>query len=103
MHQLFVPVGFGHAFLTLSDSADVQYKCGGYYAPKAEGSVRWNDSEIAIRWPIASPTLSAKDQQAQSLAEYRKRPAFWYSPHPDPPPQRGREKAARLGGGRGQE
>jgi len=76
MYQLFVPVGFGHAFLTLSDSADVQYKCGGYYAAAAEGGVAWNDSQIGIKWPIASPTLSDKDRKAQSLAEYARHPAF---------------------------
>lgn len=76
--QLFVPVGFGHAFLTLSDVAEVQYKCSGYYAPAAEGVVRWNDAEIGIAWPIADPIVSARDQQGRSLAEYRERPAFDY-------------------------
>jgi dTDP-4-dehydrorhamnose 3,5-epimerase len=81
-YELLVPVGFGHAFLTLSDDADVQYKCSGFYAPAAEGAVRWNDPEIGIRWPIASPTLSARDSQAPSLAEYRREPAFQYQPTP---------------------
>ena len=76
MHQVFVPVGFGHAFLTLSESADVEYKCGGYYAPAAEGGVVWNDPEIGIRWPIDSPALSDKDRRAPTLAEYAKHPAF---------------------------
>jgi dTDP-4-dehydrorhamnose 3,5-epimerase len=82
MHQLFVPVGFGHVFLTLSQSADVQYKCGGYYAPTAEGSVAWNDPDIGIQWPMVSPTLSDKDRQAQSLAEYSKHPAFLAASRP---------------------
>jgi dTDP-4-dehydrorhamnose 3,5-epimerase len=76
LRQVFIPVGFGHAFLTLSPSAEVEYKCGGYYAPAAEGSVAWNDPEIGIRWPIEAPLLSDKDRQAPSLAEYAKHPAF---------------------------
>jgi len=76
MYQVFVPVGFGHAFLTLSESADVEYKCGGYYAPAAEGGVAWNDPDIGIRWPIDAPALSDKDRQAPTLADYSKHPAF---------------------------
>ena len=76
MHQLYVPVGFGHAFLTLSESADVEYKCGGYYAPGAEGSVIWNDPEIGISWPNSEPTLSDRDRRAPSLSDYLKKPAF---------------------------
>ncbi len=78
--QLWVPVGFGHAFLTLSDTAEVQYKCSSYYAPHAEGAVRWDDPEIAIAWPTAQPILSQRDQQAPSLAQYRQNPAFRYEP-----------------------
>jgi dTDP-4-dehydrorhamnose 3,5-epimerase len=78
--QLFVPVGFGHAFLTLSDVAEVQYKCTGYYAPGAEGAVRWDDPEVGIPWPVARPVISARDGVAPSLAAYRERPAFTYTP-----------------------
>jgi dTDP-4-dehydrorhamnose 3,5-epimerase len=78
MHQLYVPVGFGHGFLTLSDSADVEYKCGGYYAPSSEGSVTWNDPEIGIRWPNPTPTLSDRDRRAPSLSAYLKQPAFHF-------------------------
>ncbi len=76
MRQLFVPVGFGHAFLTISETADVQYKCGGYYAPAAEATIAWNDRDIGVPWPTAEPILSGKDRQAQSLAQYAKHPAF---------------------------
>jgi dTDP-4-dehydrorhamnose 3,5-epimerase len=89
MHQLFVPVGFGHSFLTLSESADVEYKCGGYYTPSSEGGVRWNDLEIGIRWPIESPTLSERDRRAPTLEEYRRKPAFRYEPPPRPSPKGG--------------
>ena len=77
-HQLLVPVGCGHAFLTLSEVADVEYKCSGYYVPTAEATVVWNDSEIALRWPIGAPILSLKDARGMTLAEYRARPAFRY-------------------------
>lgn len=77
-HQLLVPVGFGHAFLTLSEVADVEYKCSGYYEPKAEGTVAWNDGEIAVAWPVPNPSLSARDARGMTLAEYRRQPAFRY-------------------------
>ncbi len=78
MHQLLVPVGFGHAFLTLSDSADVEYKCGGYYTPSAEGAVAWNDPDLRIEWPEPAPLVSARDARAPSLREYLRQPAFRY-------------------------
>jgi dTDP-4-dehydrorhamnose 3,5-epimerase len=74
--QLLVPVGFGHAFLTLSDQADVEYKCSGYYEPSAEQTIAWNDPEIAAAWPTTTPIVSAKDARGMTLAEYRTRPAF---------------------------
>lgn len=77
--QLFVPVGFGHGFLTLSELAEVQYKCSGYYNRAAEGAVRWDDPELAIAWPLSTPTLSERDRQAQSMADYCERPAFSYA------------------------
>ena len=74
--QLLVPVGFGHAFLTLSEQADVEYKCSGYYDPAAEHTIAWNDPEIAATWPIPNPIVSAKDARGMTLAAYRKSPAF---------------------------
>ena len=76
MHQLFIPVGFGHGFLTLSEWADVEYRCGGYYEPKAEGAIAWNDPDLKISWPIAAPAMSARDASAPSLKQYLERPAF---------------------------
>ena len=78
LRQLLVPVGFGHAFLTLSEVAEVQYKCSGLYTPGAEGAIVWNDPELAIDWPIKDPVVSAKDRGAPSLQSYRKSPAFSY-------------------------
>ena len=77
-NQLWVPVGFGHAFLTLSESAEVQYKCSTYYAPATEGAIAWDDPDLAIDWPITNPLLSGRDKQATRIADYLKNPAFRY-------------------------
>jgi dTDP-4-dehydrorhamnose 3,5-epimerase len=78
--QLMVPRGFGHAFVTLSDSAEVFYKCTGFYTPAAESTVAWNDSDIDVRWPISAPILSGRDQNGMSLQQYLQNPAFTYRP-----------------------
>ena len=67
--QLWVPPGYAHGFLVLSDSADFEYKCTDYYDPNDEGNLLWNDPEIGIDWPMDKPHLSAKDQVAPSLRE----------------------------------
>lgn len=60
--QLWIPPGFAHAFLTLSDSADFLYKTTDFYAPAAERCILWSDPEIGIRWPLATePRVSPKD------------------------------------------
>jgi dTDP-4-dehydrorhamnose 3,5-epimerase len=74
--QLWIPIGFAHGFATLSDVAEVQYLQTGYYTPSAEGGIRWDDSDIGIQWPIANPILSKRDQNAMSLKDYLKNPAF---------------------------
>ncbi len=76
--QIYVPIGFSHAFVALSAWAEIQYKQTGYYAPQAEKSVVWNDPEIGIRWPIRDPFLSRRDAQAMSLRQYLQKPAFLY-------------------------
>ena len=73
---IFVPVGFAHGFATLSNVAEIQYKQTGFYTPPAEGSIRWNDPEIGIDWPLSDPILSDRDQGSMSLAEYKQNPAF---------------------------
>ena len=67
--QLWVPPGFGHGFLTLSDSADFLYKATDYYAPQHERCIAWNDPTIGIDWPLDGITvaLSGKDQQGLTL------------------------------------
>jgi len=72
--QLWVPPGFGHGFVVLSDSADFLYKTTEYYAPEHERSIAWNDPEIGIQWPlqahgIVAPVLSSKDAAAPGLAQ----------------------------------
>ncbi|EIJ43015.1 dTDP-4-dehydrorhamnose 3,5-epimerase [Beggiatoa alba B18LD] len=67
-HQFYVPAGFAHGFCVLSDTADFHYKCTDYYHPEDEGSLRWDDPEIGILWPISKPTLSAKDADAPYLS-----------------------------------
>jgi dTDP-4-dehydrorhamnose 3,5-epimerase len=68
--QMWVPEGFAHGFVVLSDSAECLYKTTGYYAPEHERCIAWNDQTIGIQWPIDDePVLSAKDQQGKSLAE----------------------------------
>jgi dTDP-4-dehydrorhamnose 3,5-epimerase len=67
---MWVPAGFAHGFVTLSDTAEVLYKASDYYAPEHERSIKWNDPEINIAWPIDyQPSLSAKDAQAVLLRE----------------------------------
>ena len=74
--QIYVPVGFVHCFATLSDFAEVQYKQTGFYTPPSEGTLAWNDPDVAIEWPISNPILSRRDQNGVSLKEYLKNPAF---------------------------
>jgi len=70
-HQLFVPVGFAHGFVTLEPNSEIVYKCSDYYAPETEASVLWNDSEIGIEWPgVSAPVLSDKDAAAPLLANF---------------------------------
>ncbi len=68
--QLWVPEGFAHGFLVISDSAEFLYKTTNFYAPQFERSIIWNDETIGIKWPVKStPSLSIKDQAAKSLFE----------------------------------
>jgi len=57
----YVPPGFAHGFIVVSDIADVMYKCTGEYSPEDDRGIIWNDPDIQIRWPIQGPVLSEKD------------------------------------------
>ena len=68
--QLWVPEGFAHGFVVLSDTAEFLYKTTTYYAPEHERCIAWNDPAIGIQWPIVgAPVLSGKDRKGLSLAE----------------------------------
>lgn len=73
-HQLWVPAGFAHGFVVLSESADFLYKTTEYYAPEHERCIAWNDPAIGIDWPLAAhgiqaPVLSSKDAAGAGLRE----------------------------------
>jgi len=68
--MVWAPAGFARGFCTLSDFAEIQYKCSGLYSNKAESGILWNDPEIGIIWPIDNPQLSDKDKVAQTLEEW---------------------------------
>lgn len=69
--QFWVPPGFAHGFVVLSDSADFLYKTTDYYAPEHERCLRWDDPTVGVAWPLAglTPQLSAKDQAGQAFAD----------------------------------
>lgn len=74
--QLFVPKGFLHGFITLTDDCEVQYKCSDLYAPDCDGAVRWNDPDLGIDWGGLTPVLSDKDAAAPLLRD-APRPFVW--------------------------
>lgn len=67
--QLLIPRGFGHGFVTLTDHVEFLYKADNYYAPEADGGVRWNDPDIAVDWGIEDPILSEKDKKNPFLKD----------------------------------
>ena len=69
--QFWVPPGFAHGFLVLSDTADFEYKCTDYYDPDDEASIYWNDQDLSIQWPNEHPKLSEKDACAPSMADLK--------------------------------
>ena len=70
--QLLIPEGFLHGFMTLESDTEIIYKCSDYYAPECDGSVRFDDPDIGIEWPLTDIefTVSAKDREAQSFANF---------------------------------
>lgn len=68
--QVWAPAGFARGFYTLSDFAEIQYKCTGVYNKQGESGFLWNDPEIGIEWPDANPSLSEKDKNAQTFAQW---------------------------------
>lgn len=71
--QLWIPPGFAHGFLVLSDTAEFSYKCSNKYTPEHEYTLKWNDSDINIEWPLSDlPLLSEKDEQGLCFKEIPK-------------------------------
>ena len=71
-HQLYIPKGFAHGFLALTDIVEVMYKVSGTYSPKDENSIIWNDPDINVEWGIDfEPTLSGKDKIAKPIKEIK--------------------------------
>jgi dTDP-4-dehydrorhamnose 3,5-epimerase len=70
--QLFIPAGYGHAFVTLTEDCEIAYKVSAPYAPECDGGIVWNDPEIAIDWPLPTtgPVLSGKDQDLGLLSDF---------------------------------
>ena len=72
-HQLWIPPGYVHGFLVLSEVADFEYKCTEYFHAASDIGVIWNDPDLGIEWPLDNPTLSAKDQTLPTVAELMRR------------------------------
>jgi len=68
--QLWIPPGFAHGFVVLSDLVDFEYKCTDYYDPKDEGCLIWNDPGIGIDWRVENPALSEKDKNGMALSTF---------------------------------
>jgi len=68
--EVYAPAGFARGFCVLSDYAEIQYKCTGFYSNKAESGILWNDPAIGIKWPVKEPILSKKDEIAQTLEQW---------------------------------
>lgn len=74
--QFYVPPGFAHGFAVISETALFHYKCTEIYSPQNELGFRWDDPEVGIKWPLASPTLSQRDARAPLLGELPREKLF---------------------------
>lgn len=75
--QLYIPPGYAHGFCVLSEQAGFLYRCTDYYTPSDERGIQWNDPQLAIRWPSATPLVSPKDQNYKTLAEMQAELPQW--------------------------
>ena len=67
--QIYIPKGFAHGFLTLTDDVEVQYKVDEYYSPECDRSIRFDDPEIGVEWGVLNPSISEKDRKAPFLID----------------------------------
>ena len=67
--QIFIPKGFAHGFVTLTDDVEIFYKCDAFYSPEHDGGIRFDDPEIGVDWGITDPILSEKDKNAPFLKD----------------------------------
>ncbi len=74
--QFYIPQGFAHGFVVLSETADIFYKCDAFYSPQDELVVRWDDPALKIDWRLTNPSLAPRDAQAPLLADVRNLPAY---------------------------
>jgi dTDP-4-dehydrorhamnose 3,5-epimerase len=68
-NQIYVPIGFAHGFLALSEEVQFLYKCSDFYNPGDEHGIAWNDPDLKIRWGVSAPIISAKDAKYPALAQ----------------------------------
>ena len=69
-HQLYIPIGMAHGFLSLEDHTIFSYKCSDFYNKESEGAIKWNDPDLNIKWPISNPILSEKDENAKKFSSF---------------------------------
>jgi dTDP-4-dehydrorhamnose 3,5-epimerase len=68
-NQVYVPIGFAHGFLALSDTVQFLYKCSDFYNPEDEHGIAWNDPDLRIRWDATAPIISVRDAKYATLAQ----------------------------------
>jgi len=68
--MIYVPRGLAHGFCTLTENCEILYKMGNYYTLNSEGSIRWDDPDVGINWPVNDPIISEKDLKAKSFREF---------------------------------
>ena len=69
-HQLFIPIGMAHGFLSLENHTIFSYKCSNFYNKESEGAIKWNDPDLKIKWPVSNPILSEKDENAKKFSSF---------------------------------
>ena len=69
-HQLFIPTGMAHGFLSLEEHTIFSYKCSNFYNRESESALKWNDPDLNIKWPISNPILSEKDENAKKFSSF---------------------------------